>query len=133
MLYFVDEIQESQVICSNDEGERICLDRALFPADIEVDLPVIRTKNGSYSLYDGPFEGEDGRWWHLVYDADGCHLESRHAPLTNDETKAFLSKLAETNDPKLLPVLHMIIDDLLHDGRTELAQILIERSAYLER
>lgn len=133
MLYFVDRITSGAVLCSDEGGRKEWFARALLPADIELDMAVIRKRDGSFRPYEGSFMDEDGLWWQIVCDGEGMRLENRRKPLTNAEITEFLRLIADTNDRKLLPQLNMLISDLLQDGRAEFAQMLMLRAESLGR
>ena len=93
--------------------------------------PAVQRRDGSYSIYEGPFADKEGVWWHLTYDASGGHLKRRRPPMSDAEIKALCERVMRQNDPALLPAIDMAIEDALQAGRTDLAYMLMGRAEAL--
>lgn len=132
MLYFVKEICADTVVCTDGKGRKQCFLRALFPDEVAPDLPVIQWADGRFTCYNGAFKDDEGNWRQLVAYLDEIRLEIRRAPLSDEEIKAFLQQVTQRNSRELLPAINLLIDDLLQQGRIELANFLIEYSFTLQ-
>ena len=127
-LAFVVKIEDDLVICRDVDGTVIELSSDKISVDVAEDMPLLIDQKKSGMPYNGAFrDPEDRLYKHIQWEDGKLTLKERRPPLTVSELQAILEEPFKTNDSKWAALTELIIDNLIGDGKIELAYALMDR------